>query len=169
MKFSRSSTTLLAAAIFLSATSLITTSLAVQAADTMDRAIFVNADELRWDNAPPSLPGGAKMTVLLGDPSKPGPFVLRFKTDGEYKIPPHFHSRAEALTVISGTLYLGGGEKFDPTVAHALSAGGFHYLPAKVPHFAFSKAPTVVEIHGEGPFDIVYLNPDDDPQKARSR
>jgi hypothetical protein len=33
-------------------------------------------------------------------------------------------------------------------------------------HFAFSKAPSVVQLNGEGPFDITYINPSDDPQKA---
>lgn len=173
MKAIRSSITLGAALLLISVTAWLawssSSSAAQPAAESTAQAIFLNTDDLRWHNAPPSLPKGAEMAVLFGDPAKPGPFVLRFKTPGEYKIPPHFHSRAETLTVLSGRLYLGGGETFDPARAHTLNVGAFHYLPAKVPHFAFSKAPTMVEIHGEGPFDIVYLNPADDPLKAGSK
>lgn len=165
MRFLRSPITLFTA-FLLAAAATSPPLAALQAADVTAQPIFLNADQLRWQNAPPELPKGAEMTVLLGDPSKPGPFVVRFRTPGEYRIPPHYHSRAETLTVLSGTLYLGGGEQFDPARAHTLAVGAFHYLPAKVPHFAFSKAPVVVEVHGEGPFDVVYLNPKDDPRKG---
>jgi hypothetical protein len=33
----------------------------------------------------------------------------------------------------------------------------------------FSKASSVVQINGEGPFDITYINPADDPQKTTKR
>ena len=75
-----------------------------------------------------------------------------------YKVPPHWHSQAEALTVISGTFYFGKGDKMDTAAAHPLKAGGFHYLPPKEHHYAFSKAASVVQINGEGPFDVTYIN-----------
>jgi len=34
-------------------------------------------------------------------------------------------------------------------------------------HYAFSKSPTVIQISGEGPFDITYLNPRDDPSGSQ--
>ena len=71
-----------------------------------------------------------------------------------------------AVTVISGTFYLGMGDKIDAAAAQPLKAGGFHYLPPKEHHFAFSKAASVVQLNGEGPFDITYINAADDPQKA---
>ena len=49
----------------------------------------------------------------------------------------------------------------------ALSAGGFHFLPGKVHHYAFTKVPTVIQVNTNGPFDMTYINPDDDPQKAK--
>jgi hypothetical protein len=60
-------------------------------------------------------------------------------------------------------LYVGMGDTWDQSHAHALSAGGYHYLPAKAHHYAFTKVATVVQVNGEGPFDIVYLNPADNP------
>lgn len=134
---------------------------AIAAAD----AVMVNSETIKWGDAPPSLPKGAKIAVLYGDPSKSGPFCMRLMAPAGYKIPPHWHSQAEALTVISGAFYLGMGDKMDTTAAHALKAGGFHYLPAKEHHFAFSKGASVVQLNGDGPFDITYINAADDPQK----
>ena len=45
--------------------------------------------------------------------------------------------------------------------------GGFHFLPGKEHHYAFTTSRTIVQINGNGPFDINYVNPDDDPQKAK--
>ena len=132
-----------------------------------DAQIFTNTKEIKWTDAPPSMPKGAKVAVLQGDPGKTGPFVIRLKTPAGYKVAPHWHSQDENLTVLSGTLYLGMGDKLDTKSAQALSAGGFHFLPGKVHHYAFSKVPTVVQISSNGPFDITYINPDDDPQKAK--
>lgn len=128
---------------------------------------FIGPRDMKWGPAPPTLPPGAQVSVLLGDPGKPGAFVLRLMVPGGYRIAPHWHSQDEALTVISGTLYLGMGDKYDPGTARGLAAGGFHYLPARAHHYAFAKKPTVVQINGNGPFDIVYINPADDPQKAK--
>ncbi|QYY28959.1 MULTISPECIES: cupin domain-containing protein [Cupriavidus] len=124
---------------------------------------MINPDAVKWGDAPASLPKGAKLAVLYGDPGKDVPFVIRLKTPAGYKVPAHWHTQAENLTVISGTLYLGAGDKMDMAHAHALKTGGFHYLPAKAHHYAFSKTETVVQIHGTGPLDIHYLDPKDDP------
>jgi len=121
--------------------------------------------DMKWGPAPPSLPKGAKITVLQGDPGKSGSFVLRLMMPGGYAIAPHWHSQDEQLTVISGTFYLGLGDKVDAKQAKGLPAGGFHFLPAKQHHYAFSKGPAVVQLNGNGPFDITYLNPADDPQQ----
>ena len=132
-----------------------------------DAQIFMNNKDIKWTDAPPSMPKGAKIAVLQGDPGKAGPFVIRIKTPAGYKVAPHWHSQEEYLTVISGTLYLGMGDKLDMKSAHALSSGGFHSVPGKVHHYAFAKVPTVVQVNSNGPFDITYINPDDDPQKAK--
>ena len=136
------------------------------AASAATEMVVINPGGIKWGDAPPSLPKGAKVAVLYGDPSKTGPFVMRLKAAAGYKIPPHWHSQAEALTVISGTFYFGMGDKMDAVAAHLLKTGGFHYLSAKEHHFAFSKAASVIQLNGEGPFDITYINSADDPQKT---
>jgi hypothetical protein len=128
--------------------------------------MFMNPKDIKFGPAPPTLPKGAKLAVLNGDPGKAGQFVIRLEAPAHYKIPPHWHTTAENLTIISGTLYLGDGDKMDEKAAHGLKPGGYHYLPAKAHHYAFTKTNTVVQINAEGPFDINYLNPADDPSKA---
>lgn len=128
---------------------------------------ILNPQDLQWGAAPPSLPKGSKLAVLYGDPAKEGPYAFRAKLPAGYVVPPHFHTRDENLTVLSGALYLGMGDTLDKKAAHALKAGGFHHLPGKVHHFAFTKTATVLQIHGEGPFDINYLNPADDRQAKK--
>lgn len=126
-------------------------------------------DELKWGDAPPVLPKGAKVAILDGDPFKPGPYVIRLKMPPGYKVPPHWHSRAENVTVISGMLALGMGDKLDEKAARALKPGGFHAIGPQVHHYAFSKGGAVVQIHGEGPFDITYINPADNPDPAAKK
>lgn len=134
---------------------------------TSDKEVFINSKDIKWGDAPPSIPKGAKLAVLQGDPGKPGPFVIRLMLPPGLKIPPHAHSQDESLTVISGTFYFGTGDKIEMSKAHALNAGGFHALSAGDHHYAFAKAQTVVQVNGMGPFNMTYINPDDDPQKAK--
>lgn len=122
---------------------------------------------LQWGDAPPVLPKGGKVAILDGDPFKPGPYVIRLKMPPGYKIPPHWHSHAENVTVISGELSLGMGDTLDMKSAQTLKAGGFHAIPPEEHHYAFSRGGAVVQIHGEGPFDLTYVNPADTPAGAQ--
>ena len=131
----------------------------------MGGQVYMNPKDVKWGEVPPNLPKGAKIAVLSGDPGKPGPFVGRLMMPAGYKIAPHYHSTDEDLTVISGAFYLAEGDKMETKGGHEMKAGGFHHLPAKTNHYAFTKTPTVVQINAMGPFDIVYLNPADDPSK----
>lgn len=69
----------------------------------------MNPADIKWADAPPSLPKGAKIAVLYGDPSKSGPFCLRLM------------------------------------------------------------APAIVQVNGEGPFDVTYIDPDADPRKSAKK
>lgn len=131
-------------------------------------AIFVNATEIKWGDAPPDLPRGAQIAVLSGDPSKKAPFTLRFKMPNGYKIPGHWHTQDEHLTVLSGTFVLHMGDNLNAP-AHELEAGAYHFLPGKMHHAAEAKGETTLQLHGVGPFDIHYLNPVDNPNKAASK
>ena len=124
----------------------------------------VHADAVKWGAAPPSLPAGAQAAVLLGDPGKEGPFVLRLKFPSGYVVPPHRHSRDELVTVMSGRLAIGTGDNIKRAGLKPLPAASFVNLPAGMTHAAFAEGETVVQIHGAGPFDITYIDPKDDPR-----
>jgi len=70
--------------------------------------MFAPAD-IKWVDCPLSLPPGAKLAVLAGDPAKPGPFTIRLQTPDGYQIPAHTHPTDERITVISGTFHMGHG------------------------------------------------------------
>jgi hypothetical protein len=127
----------------------------------------VPADAVKWGPPPASLPPGAQAAALLGSPAKPGPFVLRLKFPGGFTIPPHRHSKDEFVTVISGGFAVGAGETLDRASHKPLPAASFVHLPAGMPHYAWTEVETVVQINGVGPFDIVYLDPKDDPRKTQ--
>jgi hypothetical protein len=131
-------------------------------------AVFVNTADLKWGDAPPTMPKGAQLAVMSGDPSKKAPFTIRLKMPSGYKIPPHWHTQDENLTVLSGTFVLHMGDTMD-VAPHELTAGGYHFLPGKAHHAAETKSETILQLHGTGPFDIHYLNPADDPSKAAKK
>ena len=128
--------------------------------------VVVPADKVQWSPAPPVLPPGAQLAVLEGNPGAKGTVVMRLKLPANYVIAPHWHTMAERITVISGTFNIGDGDTLDRQASKPLAPGGFLSLPAKMHHYAWVKVPTVVQINLEGPFDLVYVNPADDPQKA---
>jgi len=125
-----------------------------------------NLGDLKWGDAPPGLPKGAKVAVLNGDPGKAGNFVVMAKFPSGYKVPPHWHSNDENVTVIHGDLMMGTGDKADEKMAHSVKAGGYSYVPAKAHHWVSAKGETTIQIAGGGPFDITYINASDDPRNA---
>jgi hypothetical protein len=131
-------------------------------------AIFINSADLKWGPAPPDLPKGAQVAVLRGDPAKPEPFTIRLKAPSGYKIPPHWHSQDEELTILSGTLRLYMGDSMKAG-AHKLDSNAFHFLPGKMHHSAEFQGETVVQISGTGPFDIHYINPADNPNPKSAK
>jgi hypothetical protein len=124
----------------------------------------VSPKDVKWVDAPPSLPKGAKVAVIYGDPAKPALFVMRAKMPANYKIPPHWHPADENVTVLSGTLFMGHGDKMDTSAGTALTAGAFMSMPAKAHHYAYTKKEAILQISSMGPWAINYLNPTDDPR-----
>ncbi len=123
--------------------------------------------KIKWQEGPPSLPKGAKIAVLEGDPTKEGPFVFRVKVPDGYRIPPHMHPKIERVTVISGTFHIGMGDKFDEKSGKAMPAGTYGHWPAGMQHFVWVEGETVVQFHGTGPWTIKYINPADDPRSEK--
>ncbi len=128
---------------------------------------YFNPADVKWVDAPPSLPKGAKIAVLEGDLASPGPFTMRISVPAGFKIPPHWHPGIEHVTVISGAFFMGLGETWDESKGHELTPGAFSYMAAGTRHFAWSKKATVLQVHGVGPWGITYVNPSDDPRNQK--
>src|SRR5206468_2179522 len=112
--------------------------------------VLLAPDALKWGE--PILPGsalpaferGAKVAILQGMPGQAGPVVVRLKFSANYRVAPHWHSTDKIITVLSGTLYAGMGDKIDRDQSLAFPTGGFVVMPAKHHHFAWTQEETVV-------------------------
>ena len=124
---------------------------------------MVNANDVKWKEAPPVLPG-AQISVLYGDPTKEGVFVMRLKLPANYKVPPHTHPVDEIVTVISGEFNIGMGKEFDVSKTKPYTAGGLIAMPPGTEHFVHTKQETVIQISTQGPWALKYSNPNDKAQ-----
>ena len=154
---------LLIATISVSAAGISAPTLAAQ------QYVVVQARDLKWMPAPPSLPPGAQVAVLEGDPMKSGPFTIRLRFPAGYRIPAHSHSAVERLTILSGNFMVTMGERDDPARTTTLTTGGFTVLPAGMVHHARANGATEVQLSSMGPFDIRYGNPADDPRRQQQQ
>lgn len=136
---------------------------------TADQVKTYSGSDLNWGPAPAVLPAGAKLAVLEGDPMQSGPYTMRLNMPAGYKIPPHHHHAREHVTVISGEFLVGMGDKFEEAKMSSFSSGAFAYLEPTVHHFAMAKGNTVIQLHGQGPWQIMYVNPADNPQKSTEK
>jgi anti-sigma factor ChrR (cupin superfamily) len=134
----------------------------------MDDHIVVQASALKWGPPPQGLPPGAQVAVVAGDPSKDGQYVVRAKLPAFYKLPPHTHPTAENVTVLSGVFHIAMGDKFDTKKGETVKPGGFFIAEKGMQHYGWTTAPTIIQIHGQGPFAITYVNPADDPRNKTS-
>lgn len=130
---------------------------------------MMNAADLKWGPGPDAFNPGVQMAVVDGDPSKPGPFVLRAKFPDGFKVMPHWHPTDESLTILSGTLMAGMGDKWDEASMKTFTTGGFARMPKKTPHYVQAKGETVIQVHAMGPFVLTYVNPKDDPRKKKTQ
>jgi hypothetical protein len=120
--------------------------------------------DLKWMAAPPSLPSGAQMAVVSGDPGKKGMFKIQLKMPANYAVPPHSHPTNEVVKVLSGTLHYGMGDKL---MAGAKTLRGAHsvVMKANMHHWVHAPAAATIQVSGRGPFQITYVDPKDDPRK----
>ncbi len=132
----------------------------------------LNLDQIKWMAAPPALPKGAQIAVLEGAPPFPADktFTIVAKLPKNYIIPPHTHLVTERVTVLKGALSFGHGAKLDRASATKVKAGGLVLIPAGHEHFAFTTdQETVITLNGIGPWEIIYLDPKDDPRPTPVR
>ncbi len=119
---------------------------------------IVLPDDTKWKAVSSGPMAGADMAVLMGDPSKAGPYSIRVKVKDGTKFGPHYHKEVENVTVVSGTLLVGLGDTMAaPDKMSALPAGAYASIPAMLHHYAMAKGETVIQIEAMGPRTMVML------------
>jgi hypothetical protein len=110
--------------------------------------IYKLPDQIKWVDR-----GGNENAVLVGDPSKPGLYVVLNKWKaGNHFSRPHFHPNDRFITVLSGTWWVGSGTKYNPDNTVPMPAGTFVTHFGKQVHFDGAKdVDAVLLIVGEGP------------------
>jgi len=167
---------LLGCLILLSGTALLPSALLAQEderarLEVSDRAehIIHRAEDINYQTGPESLPQGAEYVILEGNPAEEGPFTMRLKFPADYRIPPHTHPRTERVTVLSGNFNLGMGREFNEENMENLSEGAFFSFPPGMEHYAMTADETVVQLTSNGPWEINYINPQDDPRQQQAQ
>src|SRR4051794_26523997 len=106
----------------------------------------MNPGQLKWGPAPAAFPKGAQLAVLSGDPMKEGMSTIRLRFPANYAVGAHHHPTDELVTIISGQLSLGMGDKLDRAKAKTLTAGGYAVAPAKMNHYGFTRGGAIVQV-----------------------
>ena len=121
-------------------------------------------EEIEWQ-AFPAFPPSARLAVLVGDPTRPGPYVVRVKVPDGVRLMPHRHPEYRIYTVMSGVFYIGLGETFDGDKVRAFPPGCVVILPGDTPHFHWAKSGEyVTQVTAIGPLGLDYVRREDDPR-----
>jgi hypothetical protein len=100
-------------------------------------------------------------TVIFGDPSKMGPYVLRRKLTANQTARPHYEDQDRWVTVLQGTLWIGKGDVFSPDKLLPIREGGVAYLPANTHYFEMAgENEVLVQVTGSGPVKSVHTEVD---------
>ena len=125
-------------------------------------------EEIDWKPFP-AFPASARLAVLVGEPSNPGPYLIRVKLPHGVKLMPHKHPEDRIDTVMSGVFYIGLGEQFDGDKVKAYPPGSIVVLPGNTPHFHWAKSGEyVTQVSAIGPLGLDYLDPVDDPREQHA-
>jgi quercetin dioxygenase-like cupin family protein len=132
----------------------------------IDESVYrgVLPEDIEWKPFP-AFPSSARLAVVVGDPTEPGPYVIRVKLPAGVKLMPHVHPEDRVYTVISGVFYIGLGEHFDGAKLEAYPPGSVIVLPGGTPHFHCARSGDyVTQVTAIGPLGLEYVDPGDDPR-----
>jgi len=116
-----------------------------------------------------AFPPAVRLAVVVGEPSAPGPYVIRVKVPGGVKLMPHRHPEDRIYTVISGVFYIGLGNRFDAANLLPYPPGAVIVLPGNTYHYHWAKSGEyVTQVTAIGPLGLEYLDPADDPRSEHT-
>jgi quercetin dioxygenase-like cupin family protein len=131
-----------------------------------ERFRIIHSEDVTWKPFS-AFPPTARLAILVGDPTKDGPYVIRVKLSAGTKMFPHKHPEDRIYTVISGVFYIGLGDCFDESKLTAHSPGSVLVLPGGQPHFHWAKSGEyVTQVSAIGPLGLAYLDPNNDPRNT---
>ena len=131
-----------------------------------DEAIFrsILPENVEWKPFA-AFPSSARLAVLVGEPTQPGPYVIRVKLPSGVKLMPHRHPEDRVYTVMSGVFYIGLGDQFDDDKLKAYPPGSVIVLPGDTWHFHWAKSGEyVTQVTAIGPLGLEYRDATDDPR-----
>ena len=131
-----------------------------------DRFHAIRPEDVAWK---PFASAGREVGGSGGNPSAPGPYVIRVKLPMGTKLMPHQHPEDRVYTVISGVFYIGLGQEFSEERLVGFPPGSVVVLPGGQPHFHFAKSGEyVTQVTAIGPLGLEYIRWADDPRNAQS-
>jgi quercetin dioxygenase-like cupin family protein len=114
-----------------------------------------------------AFPPSACLAVVVGQPSAPGPYVVRVKVPSGVRLMPHRHQEDRVYTVMSGVFYIGLGDQFDGGKLEAYPPGSVIVLPGGTSHFHWARSGEyVTQVTALGPISLEYIDPRDDPRNG---
>jgi quercetin dioxygenase-like cupin family protein len=131
-----------------------------------DEGVFraIRSEDLEWKPFA-AFPPAARLAVLVGDPTRPGLYVIRVRLPEGTRMLPHKHPEDRIYTVMSGIFYIGLGEEFDESGLTAYDTGSVIVLPGDQPHFHWAKSGEyVTQVTAIGPLGLAYVRSGDDPR-----
>jgi quercetin dioxygenase-like cupin family protein len=130
---------------------------ALTAAGAASTPVIVTPGTAKWQPVPNFK--GWEMAVVVGNPAKAGAYyAYLLKAPAGGVAPPHYHGMTENVTILSGELMVGLGDKMDTSKMKPLGPGAVVSIPAGVHHYAMAKGETVLEISGIGPDTTTLLH-----------
>jgi quercetin dioxygenase-like cupin family protein len=123
-------------------------------------------DDIEWEPFA-AFPPSVQLAVVVGQPTEPGPYVIRVRVPSGVKLMPHRHPEDRIYTVISGVFYIGLGQRFDAAKLEAYPPGAVIVLPGGTPHFHWARSGEYVsQVSAVGPLGLDYVDPVDDPRNG---
>jgi quercetin dioxygenase-like cupin family protein len=105
--------------------------------------------DVKWTNTPTP---GVQAGLVYGGLLQPGLYILRMKMAADSKVMPHTHPDTRHTTVLSGNMYFGFGDTFDPDKLKLYPAGSVITVPPNTPHYVWMKdGEVIVQDVGIGP------------------
>ncbi|MCK6554181.1 cupin domain-containing protein [Candidatus Binatia bacterium] len=133
-----------------------TRTVAAESATPARRPAPIAVESLRWAS-PPGM-SGVEAAWAIGSERESGPYVLRVRLASGTRVPPHTHPDVRVTTVLSGTLYVGFGDRFEEGNVVAVPTGAVYVAPAGVPHFLWARDGDVFyQENGTGPTGTAML------------